>query len=251
LPVTRFVLADVEAFVNSKNVSSRPTIRSRLSTLFKFCVRRKWRLDNPCYGLEGVKVLKKLPRVMLPAEAKAALEWLVKNPVDKHMPISLRPKPGVAHPGLGWFILTSFAALRPEEAMKCEPDLNLHLAAKKPFVEVTPEITKTGNWRIVYPLPPVVKALRWAMAHGSVLPFKAKAKRNLQKRLRTVLGWDRWPMDITRHSAGSAWLAMTNDQRHVIEMLGNSERIFKAHYKKPMQNATAEEYFAALKLVGG
>ena len=34
------------------------------------------------------------------------------------------------------------------------------------------------------------------------------------------------------------------------EMLGNSERIFRTHYKKPMPRDVAERYFAALKIIG-
>lgn len=122
-------------------------------------------------------------------------------------------------------------------------------SAEKPFVEVTPEITKTGNWRIVYPRPEVVTALRWALAHGSVLPLDQKRKTRAQRRLAAHLGWPKWVQDITRRSAASYWLALTNDLKLMVEQLGNSEAIFKRHYKKPVPHEQAVKFFETLRLV--
>ncbi len=239
----------VAAFLESLPVDSRTTVRSRLSTLFNFAVRHGYLVNNPCARLERVSVVHKLPVIMSPEEAVAAVEYLVRPPVHRNLPRRLLPKAGAGHEALAWFLLTTFAALRPEEAQLCDPKVNLHLDAEKPFVEITPEITKTGNWRIVYPRPEVVVALRWALDHGSILPLDQKRKARAQQRLAAHLGWAKWKQDVTRRSAASYWLALTNDLKLMVEMLGNSEAIFKRHYKKPVPHEQAVKFFGAVELV--
>lgn len=243
----------VSGFLELLPAGSRLTARARLSTLFNYAVRHGYRADNPCARLERQRLVKKLPAVMTPAEATKAIGWLVTNPVHHNVPKKFKPARGAAHPALAWFILTTFAGLRPEEAMLVNGnELRETLSAKpKPFVEVKPEATKTGAWRIVYPRPEVVVALRWALAHGSVLPLDQWRKQRTQQRLAKVLGWERWPQDITRRSAASYWLALTNDLKLMVEMLGNSEAIFKRHYKKPVPVDQAKEFFAAVLKCGG
>ena len=237
-------------FLDSLPIDSRPTARSRISTLFNYCVRQGYRPDNPVRRLERPKVVKKLPGIMTPDEAAAAVAFLVKPTVHRNVPVKFQPHRGDGHEALAWFVLTAFAGLRPEEAMQLNRDaLRVSLAATKPFVEVTPEITKTGQWRIVYPRPEVVAALNWALAHGSRLPLDPKRKRRAQVRLREVLHWAEWKQDITRRSASSYWLALTNDLKLMVEMMGNSEAIFKRHYKKPVPQEQAAAYFAALQAV--
>ena len=115
-------------------------------------------------------------------------------------------------------------------------------------MEVTPNICKTGQWRMVYPRPEVVTALRWALEHGSELPLSRQVKKRTQKKLRDLLKLEKWPRDVTRHSGASYWLALTNDLKFMVEQLGNSERIFKGHYKKPLSRAAAEEFFGVLAI---
>ncbi|MEI8291594.1 MAG: hypothetical protein WCH99_19165 [Verrucomicrobiota bacterium] len=238
----------VATFLETLPEDSRTTARSRISTLFNFAVRHGYIPANPCARLERAKVVQKLPAVMSPEEAAQALEYLIKPPVHINMPDRFKRADKDAHEALAWFILTAFAGLRPEEAMQIKADeLKVNLEAKpRPFVEVKPEATKTGNWRIVYPRQEVVRALQWALDHGSWLPFPQWNKARLQRRLSAHLGWNKWKQDVTRRSAASYWLAMTNDLKLMVEMLGNSESIFKRHYKKPVPREQAVKYFAAL-----
>ncbi|MGC3958420.1 MAG: hypothetical protein QM813_10910 [Verrucomicrobiota bacterium] len=43
--VSKFTVKDVERFLDGKKIESRSTLRSRLSTMFKFAVRRGYRAD--------------------------------------------------------------------------------------------------------------------------------------------------------------------------------------------------------------
>ena len=224
------------------SLAGRATVRSRLATWFKYGMRHGYCAANLCERLERAKVLAKLPEIFTPEQLRTCLEYLRTNPPEPNTPHKDRPKPGQCHAGAAWFILTAGAGLRPEEAMKVTAEM-LHLDEERPFVELPAEISKPGQWRLIYPLPEVVGALRWAGENGAVQPFPLKHKSRLLRRLRERLGWERWAHDVTRHSAGSYWLAVTNDQKHVVEMLGNSERIFRRHYKRPMPLATAKNYF--------
>jgi hypothetical protein len=240
-PIEHFTKAQVQAFLDTKPSGSHHTIRSRLSTLFKF---NQYHPKNPCVGLKLAAEKKKPIQVFTPAEAEKCVRWLKNFSSSKHTPKRHR---ATAHRGMGWFLLTAFGGLRPEEAFQC-PAGNLHLDAKKPFVEVTPNICKTGQQRIVYILPEVVTALKFAIARGSVFPFGEKGKIKLQRQLRGVLGWKVWKFDVTRHSAASYWHALVNDPKHVVEMLGHTEGTYKKHYKKPVEREIAEAYFTALKI---
>lgn len=244
-----FSLAEVKTFLASKGPDYRATVRSRLSGFFNFALKHEWILRNPCALLEEVKVAKKPVVILTPEQAKGCIAFLLKAVVGASTTDARRPRPGDADPGLAWFILTAFGALRPEEASKLGPQL-LHLKSDRPFVEITPEITKTGMQRIVYLLPPVVAALRWALEHGSVLPFAGMRKKRLQVRLRAVLGLEAWPKDVTRHSGVSYWLAMEPDKKFVAEMAGHTEAVQRKHYKKPVEVATASAFYETLKAVG-
>ena len=49
-----------------------------------------------------------------------------------------------------------------------------------------------------------------------LIEYERKAeteKRILDLENEAALGWKKWPKDITRHSASSYWLAVTNDAR--------------------------------------
>lgn len=248
LPVDKPEVVMVEAFLDSGPVEGRATRRARLSALFNFAVRRKYRPDNPCAQLETIKVLKKPVVIFSPLQAETAIKFFLANPFDPSCPQKYRSRPGDPHPGLAWFILTTFAMLRPEEAMKVTRDL-LHLAKKKPFIEITPEITKVGMQRIVYLSPGVADALKWAVAHRSRLPLGLQRKRLLLKKLRAHLGWARWPKDVTRKTGISYGLAISKDAKNLAEMAGHTEAVQRKHYKKPVEQRLARKFFAALNLI--
>lgn len=90
--------------------------------------------------------------------------------------------------------------------------------------------------------PDVLDMLKESLKHGC-LPIDPQRRRRVIRRLRQVLGFDKWPKDITRHSAASYWLADTNNAAHVADMLGNSEKTLKAHYKAVVTREQSREFF--------
>lgn len=250
LPLAEVSVEDVQLFLSGHSLEYRATLRSRLSTLFRFARKpgRLWIRENPCDALESMRAERKAVVIFSPEQAAVCIEFLLKAEVGASCRDDHRPEPGDGHPGLAWFLMTSFAALRPDEACRVTPR-HLHLAARKPFIEITPDITKTGMQRIVYPLPAVAKALKWAVAHGSVLPFRVQEKKRLQRKLRGLMGLARWPKDVTRHSGVSYWLAIDKDKQHVAEMAGHTESVQRKHYKKPVERAMAVAFYNTLKVI--
>jgi len=53
LPIASLTLADVERWLDSKNSAGRATYKARLSSLFAFAIRRRYRHDNPCDAEEA------------------------------------------------------------------------------------------------------------------------------------------------------------------------------------------------------
>jgi len=231
LPMNLFTALEVNTFLDSKKLASRSTLRSRLATLFKYARRKKYRTDNPCAEIEPVKVLRNPPVIFTPAQTQTCLHFFKKKPR-----------------GLAWFILSTFAGLRPAEAMKAKRSL-IHLDAEKPYVNVMAAICKTGQQRIVYLRPEVAKALRWALDHGAAMPIPLKYKTKMQRQLRKQLKLKRWPHDVTRHSACSYWIASTDDKAYVASMLGHSEKEQARSYKLPVPRTEAEKFYRTLEIL--
>jgi len=210
--------------------------------LFKFSVRRGYRASNPCEALEPVTYHKPPPQVFTADQFKTAVKWLREN--AKH--------------GLAWFALSTVCGLRPEEAEKTtEAEINF----KEGFIRVESQTTKIRQRRVVYPKAEAMKFLKWSLDKGGKLPIDSQVKKRMlagmlwkskgeSKRrtgLRKALGFDKWPKDITRHTAASYWLASDGSAAHVSEMLGHSERTLKKHYKALVTKKQAEEFWGVVK----
>ena len=215
-------LEEVKAFMAGKPLNSRPTVRTRLSTLFKYGIRLGYRLDNPCARLERITVDRASPRVFTPAEAQKCLLWL-KAHESRALP---------------WFILSTFCGLRPEEADSVtKADINF----AEGFVRVYS--SKVRQRRAVYPKREAMALLKSAIGNRK-LPLPRYARRKAIRRLRDHLGWATWPKDITRHSAASYWLADCGSAATVADMLGHSEKTLRAHYKALVTREEAKAFWA-------
>lgn len=210
LTISQITLAHVESFLHSKSLPSRSTLRSRLSTMFKFAIRRGHRLDNPCARLEPVTVIREAPAVFTVPQAAKCLKWLKQHPE-----------------ALPWFILSTLCALRPEEADKTS---SAEINFKEGFVKVEAQTTKVRQRRIVYPKPEAMRLLKKSLKRGTI-PITKVTRRRWIRKLRDHLGWKLWPKDITRHTAISYWLASGASVADVADMSGNSEKTLRKHYR--------------------
>ena len=216
-------LGDVEAFLDTKAVASRSTLRSRLSTLFRFAVRRGWRTDNPCDRLEVVTVPHQPPAILTVDQTRTALNWL---------------RDSAPH-ALPWFILSTFAGLRPEEAEKTRRE-DIH--EQEGWIKVEAQTSKVRQRRLVYPLPCVMRALVGSLEAGQ-LPIPSSTRRRALRGLRGKLGLPVWPKDLTRHTGASNWLAHCQSAAQVAESLGHSEMVLRRNYKALVTTEEAKQFF--------
>lgn len=235
LPINKFTLADVETFLDGRSLQYRPTLRGKLSTLFNFAIRRGYRADNPCDRLESIKVPHHSPAVFSIEQIKTAVAWLKKK-----------------HPAaLPWFALSTFCGLRPEEAEKTTKS-DIHFT--EGFVRVEAQTTKVRQRRVVYPRAEAMAFLKWALKRGS-LPLSGGERRWIisgrqgkSTGLRGALGFEKWPKDITRHTAASYWLAGEGETvRHVAKMLGHSEAVCESRYKAVKTQKESAEFWAMVE----
>ena len=224
LPIARLGLKEVEAFLNSKNIHSRQTLRARLSTLFRFAMRRGYRADNPCERLEPVRILRAPPTILTVEQTKKCLEWLETE----------RSR------AFGWFVLTTFAGLRPEEAEKTSWK---EIDFQEGWIRVEAQTTKVRQRRVVYPHATALLWLQRAKERNAELPIARQPRRRAIRGLRNLLGFEKWPKDVTRHSAATYWLAETGNAAQIASALGHSENVLRKNYMALVTKNEAQEFW--------
>jgi integrase len=224
IPIAAVGLREVEGFLNSKNLCSRQTLRARLSTLFRFAVRRGYRADNPCDRLEPIKAVKSPPEILSVEQTTKCLKWLDTE----------RSR------AFAWFVLTTFAGLRPEEAERTSwNEINF----QEGWIRVEAQTSKVRQRRVVYPHPTAMAWLQRAKTRKAQLPLARQPRRRAIHRLRALLGLANWPKDITRHTAASYWLAETGSAAQVASALGHSESVLRQSYMALVTKAQAQEFW--------
>lgn len=226
IPISRVTSAEIEAWLASRNLASRPTLRARLSTLFRFAMRRGYIGSNPCERIEPVRLVRRPPTIFTVRQMAVALVWMRRR----------------APRALAWFVLSALCGLRPEEAERTAWNAIVE-EADGLHVRVEAQTSKVRQRRIVTPLPAAAWWLRHARQIGSELPISSQARRYACRRLARRLGWKDWPKDVTRHTAASYWLSQVNDAAHVAEQLGHTVAELKASYRALVPRSDAERFW--------
>lgn len=189
--------------------STRASNQWRISTLFGYCVRRKYISENPCDGVERIKVEQKPRTIFTPEQVKKLLEICLKT--EKAM--------------LPYFILGIFAGLRPEsELLQLEWR---HIDVRRGLIRI--EKTKVVNHRRVVQLHRTAR--KWLAVckvgkGGLIVPKQSRRRRRRVCTKAEV----KWHQDIMRHTAASYLLAFHKDAAKVAVMLGHSPKILYQHY---------------------
>lgn len=212
IPISAVTISMVESYLSTKQARSRYTYAARLSAFFEFARRRNWMAENPAKKVELARVAREQPAVFTPAQVVEALRWLREREPEC----------------LAWFVLSTFCGLRPMEAEKTRWEaISLDGAG---LVRVEAQTSKLRARRVVYPLPSAMAWLKAAKDAGSKLPMPHWPRARVCVALARHLGLPRWPVDITRHTAASYWLAAARNPAEVAWQLGNSPDVLKAHY---------------------
>lgn len=218
-PLADFTVEDVESWLAKyPGQYSRQTWLNRLSTLFSFAVRRGYVAANPCDRLDRVTIDQKPPAILTPAQSRELLAAC---------PTVMRP----------YLVLGMFAGIRPEEIERMEwAQIDLDAATAR--VE-----GKTRRRRLVPLHPRAVAELRkHPLRTGQVAPSSATIAR-WRGKARRVLGLERWPQDLLRHTAASYLLALHRDAGKVATMLGNSSDVLLSHYHEPVKNGDCGHFW--------
>lgn len=224
VPMARIVFSDVEKFIDSYKLPSRSTVRSRLSTWFKFGVRRGYCAANLCERVELPKRIKPPPHIFTIEQVETLLEWFKKNPR-----------------AFAWFTLSAFAGLRPEEAQQTTWG-KIHF--DEGWIKVEGDVSKVDSRRVVYPLPTAIALLKLACDLKSQLPLTTKQLQIERIKFRAEIGFAKWPQDITRHTAASMWLAVSEEPAKVANNLGHSEYVLHRDYKALVTREEAKKFWA-------
>jgi integrase/recombinase XerD len=227
--ISSVTLSEVDHFINGlPSLSSRATAINRLSTLFSFAVRRGWRADNPCERVERPHVENGTPSILTVEEAKKILEF-----TRKKMPRFLP-----------WLTLAMFAGIRPEESDKMTWE---SIDKERGIATVDSLTAKVRKRRIVHLKPTAVAWLKL----GGDLPLPRVTRRRCIRKLRKLLGWEKWKKDVLRHTAASYWLASDPDANRIAMELGNSAPILMKHYRELVSDQDAKAFWAILPKKGG
>lgn len=239
---------DVEKWLAKKELVSWSTFRARLSTMFKYAIRRGYLAANPCDRLEPVTVSKKRPAVFTVDEFKRCVKFLsapqeitVDVKRSGTAPYKLKATTDRSR-AFAWFVLSCCCGLRPEEAEKTTSQA-IHTDEGRITVEA--QTSKVRMRRVVYPPAEAIALLRLAMKRGD-LPLARQPRRRALRSLRQHLGWKVWPKDVTRHTAASYWLAKTDNPELVAHQLGNSVKVLIRDYKALVTRAEAQEFWDAV-----
>ncbi|MDE2099454.1 MAG: tyrosine-type recombinase/integrase [Patescibacteria group bacterium] len=201
---------------------SRQTWFNRINTLFSYAKRRGYTNENPFDRLERITVDRNDPIILTVEQSKLLL---------KTCPTVLRP----------YLILAMFAGIRPDgEVMKMTWDhINLDAGT------VAVNFPKVRKHRRVVNLEPIAIELlkQHPIKKGLVAPSKSTVRR-WKRKIRTLLGFERFPQDVFRHTAASFLIELHNDVAKVARMLGNSPHILMTHYAVPVSAADCKKFWS-------
>jgi integrase len=226
-PINEITSAEIETrleeIAGGQSDNSRQTWFNRVNTLFSFAKRRGYITENPVDRLERITVDRNDPIILTVEQSKLLL---------KTCPTVLRP----------YLILAMFAGIRPDgELMKMTWE---HINLEAGTVAVN--FPKVRKHRRVVKLEPI--AIQLLKAHpikkGNVAPSKSTVRR-WKRKIRTMLGYERFPQDVFRHTAASFLLELHEDVAMVARMLGNSPHILLTHYAVPVSKTDCERFWKA------
>lgn len=238
-PVNKNSQEDVRAavFMDGENLKPQ-TLNHRVNNLrqfFRWCIRRKYCVEDPTVGIEKFKLDDKEPEIFTLKEVVALL-------------IAARDfKKGRLLPRM---VIALFSGLRPEELRRCGPkDICLGNA---PMIRLTGKQAKGRKRRVVDISPNLAAWLK--VTHGA--PFKTPNFRKDFDQVRRRAGFRGsfakpgdekllpWPHDGIRHTAISAHLAYHRNECKTALWAGTSPDMIYKHYNGVMSQNDAKLFWS-------
>jgi integrase len=212
LPIGSVSADDLRAWLKNPAWSgwTRHTYRRRLATLFRYAVDHGWVPSNPMKRVPVNRIVAGPPPIFTVEQHGICLRWLSEHPRL-----------------LAWYALSCMAGLRPEEAQATQWSM---INLREGWIRVEAQTSKKRHRRVVYPRPEALAWLTRARELRSQLPITWEPRKDAQAVLKPLLGLDRWPQDITRHTAASYWIAVEPDLPRLAHAMGTSIDELKTKY---------------------
>ena len=199
--------------------------RGRLASLFHFAQRRKWIASNIVDDLDRLRLTHKPVTILNVADAEKLLRTVrLKYPR-----------------WLAFLVLAMLAGIRPEELAKLEWS---DIALDRRIVTISAAASKVRRRRIVKLDSGADAWLRVARQAGSRLPVPTQCRRRVLYRLRFILGLERWPHDVLRHTYASYAVAKHQDVARISLWMGNSPKILLDHYHEIVSEEDAKAFWS-------
>jgi hypothetical protein len=106
------------------------------------------------------------------------------------------------------------------------------------------DILKDRRPRQCHLQPVAVEWLKLAKSLGAQLPLNSRERMRKMQALRDLLGFNSWPHDVMRHTAGSHLVMKLQDCGRVSLELGNSPEILLRHYRALVRPEQDAEFWA-------
>ena len=231
LPVMAVNEEKALALLDSMPISarSRGNYRIGFSGFFNFCKRKGWIDSNPVAEI-SIKVRSGEIRVLTVEQSKALLEAAAASPHAKF--------------AVPYAAISIFAGLRPGEAQQLRWE-QVHFDTNT--IEILRHTSKTRDTRFV-PIDATLRA--WLEIHkqagGGVIGGNfRKIWDSVKTKAGEIIGGTFMfgNQDIMRHTYASYWLAVHKNRAELAERMGNSPSVIRAHYRRPIQEATAKTFW--------
>lgn len=207
---------------------TRATMLTRVKAFCAHAKREGWIVTDPAENLTSHRIVSSAPAIFSVHQHETALNYLAANPRS-----------------LAWYVLGTMCGLRPTEAERMSWE-KIRTELPAPHLRVEAATSKVRQRRVVYIEPAAARWLAFAKKQGSLLPLGHQSRRRDIRKLREHLGMEAWSNDITRHTAASYWLALTENASALAESMGHRVETLKRHYRAVVTREEAALFWAIL-----
>jgi integrase len=201
--------------------------RLALSNFFTWATGRKHCVKNPMDAVAKVRAGSKRPDVFDLPTVRSLLDAALKHENGKCVP---------------YFVLGLFCGLRPTETERLTWD-KIDLAEKLITIDAdTSKVTEAEHCNERY-VAISENAAAWLLPHAlERLPFGIDRKDF--EAVKALAGITTWPQDVLRHTAISNYQAKHKHEGLTAEWAGNSVKVVRKHYRRPIKPADAASFWA-------
>jgi integrase len=215
--------------INGKTRGKRTIKNDRLalSNFFTWATGRKHCVKNPMDAVAKVRAGSKRPEVFDLPTVRNLLDAALKHEKGKCVP---------------YFVLGLFCGLRPTETERLSWD---KIAVTDKLITIdadTAKVTEAEHCNERY-VAISENAAAWLLPH-SIERLPLGIDRKDFEAVKALAGITTWPQDVLRHTAISNYQAEHKHEGLTAEWAGNSVKVVRKHYRRPIKPADAAAFWA-------